>query len=395
MKKYIKILGSSIAFFLCLSILAFANTDDEVINIVKERGIMSGTDNGFEADKTLTRAEITTIVVRMKDMENEAINEYKYVDVNKTHWAYKTINIATKSGITKGVGNNEFAPSREVTVAETVTMLVRAVADTSELESSGTWPNNYMNFAKENGLLEGIVKDKDDIIQRIDTARIIANILNSPNWSDDNKADSKEEIEDTEGNEKIQISKAAAGVIVSIATMADDYNLVELATPYGIVELTAHDSELTSGSVLPGTYVDFWLSGDRMWDIVNEPVTEITKYYNMAKVINFSDGVVKLVKKTTVDGTEVVDAPEYVEANNIIFLECNEMGVTELGTKDLENNDLVLRSFDDLQFGNKNDIELATDFKGLTYTEIDATEVFYQSIIIDDEERIVAMIYEN
>lgn len=384
--KKLRIVALMLIFAMCFCVNCSAKTDEEVIKSVGDAEIMQGTQNGFEPEKTLTRAEITTIVIRMKDMEDDALTECTYDDVSEKHWAYNYIALATKNGITEGTGNNKFSPDKEVTVAEAVTMVIRAIADYETIENNGSWPDNYMNFAHKYDLLDGVEEGKNDVIRRISTARIIDNVLTSPNWNDETKDDDKDEEVDNDG--KVIISKAAEGVIVSVSETYDDYNEIELATPYGIINLIAHDSELTSGTVLPGTYADFWLSGDRMWDINVQPVTGITPTYNIAKVVKFGDGIVRIIHKKT-DDEELVTKQDavYMNAGNIIFLKCEEMVESDLG------DGKILRDFNSLEFGNEIDIELATDYENLKYSEIDATEIFYQSREIDDEESIIAMIY--
>ncbi|MCQ2978935.1 MAG: S-layer homology domain-containing protein [Clostridia bacterium] len=394
-KKMIgKMFLSMFVMMLCFSVCAYAYTDDEVIKQVQDKDIMQGTNIGFEPEKTLTRAEITTIVIRMKDMETDAITACNFSDVDKEYWAYNYISIATKEGITKGTGENLFSPDREVTISETVTMLLRAVADQEEIEKSGKWPDNYMNYAKKYKLLDGITKGKNDVAQRIDTARIITNILNSKYWSQDEAdQDINPVYEDEDG--AIIKSKAACGVIVSLATMADHNNEVELAVPGKIVTLYTPDDELKPGVCLPGTYVTFWLSGTRMWDLTaDEKVTDISAYHNMAKVINLGDGVVRMVKKKTVDGSETVTVndTEYIDANTIIFLACDEIKNSPLN----EQEEKYLKEFEELRLGNYADIELCDDYNesNMTYDKLSGTEVYYQSYIDKKgNEVIVSMIY--
>ena len=56
--------------------------------------------------------------------------------------------------------------------------------------------------------------------------------------------------------------------------------------------------------------------------------------------------------------------------------------------------DKYLREFEELEIGSEFDIELTSDYNdGLSYNEMDGTEVFYSSIMVKGEERIVSMIY--
>lgn len=381
--KISRLIMTMLILVFTFSITSYAKTDEEVIKEVSEKEIMTGTNIGFEGEKSLTRAEVTTIVIRMKEMENDAVSEISYSDVDKEYWAYKYISIATKAGITKGTGSDTFSPNREVTVGETVTMLIRAIANVEEIEKKKNWPDNYMEFAKKYNLLSGITKGKNEIINRMDTARIISNIFDSPYYADDE--------EDNEEKNSEGVSRAACGVIVDLATLADEYNEVELAVPGQIVTLRAHNSELVMGTTIPGTYVDFWLDGTRMWDIeAEQKVTEISDWQNLAKIIKFEPGYVRLVRRPSKEGTEIINVndTEYVDANNIIFLKCEDMTPKALG------DDKYLREFEELEIGSEFDIELTSDYNdGLSYNEMDGTEVFYSSIMVKGEERIVSMIY--
>lgn len=397
MKKNFRIIPFLVLLLaLTLSVSVYAKTDEEVIKDVSDANIMTGTDNGFEGEKTLTRAEAATIVVRMKAMEDEAVSEINYVDVARDYWAYKYISIATKEGITKGTGADTFTPQRTVTVGETVTMLVRAITDETEIAKleKKSWPNNYMNFARDKKLLVGLSNvNASNEISRIDTARIISNIRDALNMNEDDK-EKKEEI--SENGEPIVKSVAGNGIILSIAQLAGDQNEIELAIPGRVLILNADNSELSQGVCLEGTYVSFWLAGTRMWDIVAEQkVTNIKENERLAKIINFDDGVVKLIKKPE-DPEHVltVNDVEYVSADSLVYLACDEMKASEIGLNELSEME-YLREFDDLRVGSEFEIETTDDYNGLKYSEVDGTEVFYhvRKDKKTDEDVIVSMIY--
>ena len=157
-----------------------------VVAKVNAAGIMTGTDKGFEPSKSLTRAEAAAIIVRMKGISESAVKAMAgttlFTDVPASHWASGYVNQASNLGIVKGVSATEFAPDREVTIAEFVTMAVRALGAGQLVDSEGTWPTNYVNFANENDLLKDVTAIYTATASRMNAATIVANTLEAPMW---------------------------------------------------------------------------------------------------------------------------------------------------------------------------------------------------------------------
>ncbi|MCQ2911428.1 MAG: S-layer homology domain-containing protein, partial [Clostridia bacterium] len=153
---------------------------------VNAAGIMTGTDKGFEPSKSLTRAEAAAIIVRMKGISESAVKTAAgttlFNDVAASHWASGYVNQASNLGIVKGVSATEFAPDREVTVAEFTTMAVRALGAGQLVDSQGTWPVNYVNFANENGILDDVNAIYTATASRMNAATIVANTLETTMW---------------------------------------------------------------------------------------------------------------------------------------------------------------------------------------------------------------------
>ena len=158
-----------------------------VVAKVNAAGIMTGTDNGFEPSKTLTRAEAAAIMVRMKGIPEAQVKSAAgttlFGDVSASHWAAGYINVASSLGIIKGVGDNKFAPDTTVTIAEMTTMAVRALGAGQLVDAqAGTWPTNYMNFAGEEKLTDGVYNVYTAEASRINAATIVANTLEADVW---------------------------------------------------------------------------------------------------------------------------------------------------------------------------------------------------------------------
>src|SRR5690606_15816091 len=68
------------------------------IAAVSSNGIMQGTPNGkFNPDKTLTRAEMASLLVNAFGLENKG--EVTFPDVSKGHWAYEDISILASNSL--------------------------------------------------------------------------------------------------------------------------------------------------------------------------------------------------------------------------------------------------------------------------------------------------------
>lgn len=89
------------------------------------RGIINGkSDNLFEPDSTVTRAEFAAIVVRglgLKENDNAV-----FYDILPSDWFFKYVNTAYVYGIVNGVSETEFNPNGTITREEAAVMTARA-----------------------------------------------------------------------------------------------------------------------------------------------------------------------------------------------------------------------------------------------------------------------------
>lgn len=182
--KFIKSIISLILIFvltLSCNVTIYAVEENTAITTVINEGIMTGTDNGFEPNKTLTRAEAVTIIVRMYGVDSNTISSYAnqsvFNDVTSSHWAAGYINYGCDKKIVNGMGNGIFGADQSVTIAEFLTMIVRYLGYGSTVESEGTWPTNYVLFGIENGLFDDIDSLYNTLSLRKHAAILIANAL--------------------------------------------------------------------------------------------------------------------------------------------------------------------------------------------------------------------------
>lgn len=123
------------------------------VNFLMRIHVVSGYEDGlFHPDWNITRAEFAKMMAiatnndkNLADLEKQAT----FSDI-ADHWARGYINGATKAGLLKGVGDNQFNPEGKVTYAEVITVLIRmnkGAAQTAEAMAA-TWPENYIKYAE-------------------------------------------------------------------------------------------------------------------------------------------------------------------------------------------------------------------------------------------------------
>ncbi len=98
------------------------------IKKANEEKLMLGDKKGtFRPDSFATRAEIATILVRLRGLKPEAPEEQLFSDVSSKDWFNGYIYTAVKAGLIQGYPDHTFKPNKSVTRAEFVTMLDRAL----------------------------------------------------------------------------------------------------------------------------------------------------------------------------------------------------------------------------------------------------------------------------
>lgn len=182
--KIQRILAGLLAIFLLTcsaSAKSFPDVDDYLdyaaaIDYVSELGIMVGDDQGnFNPYKTVTRAEMATIVCRMLGETENLPNSTVFTDVPVGHWANAYVGKAAELGIVSGYGGGIFGPSDPVTYEQAVTMIVRAVGDNDAAIRYGGYPDGFLITAAESYFLEGVFAEKGEPLSRGDIAVIVYN----------------------------------------------------------------------------------------------------------------------------------------------------------------------------------------------------------------------------
>lgn len=131
-------------------------SSEDKADVLNDAGLFKGTNNGYELDKTFTRAEGATMLVRLIGAESDALNgtyDVVFIDVPEDSWAFPYVMYAYDNDIVKGTSAETYTPDREMTGAEFATLLLRMLGKT-EAE-----PSTALALAVEEELITEIQYD--------------------------------------------------------------------------------------------------------------------------------------------------------------------------------------------------------------------------------------------
>ena len=98
------------------------------VDALVELGLLKGTGDSLELDRTPTRAEAITMIVRLDSGKDEVdANDYDHPFTDVPEWADGYIGYAYENGITKGISDTMFDPDAPVTGQQYVTMVLRTL----------------------------------------------------------------------------------------------------------------------------------------------------------------------------------------------------------------------------------------------------------------------------
>ena len=133
-------------------------------------GLIEGyPDKTFRPERTLTRAELATLLVRARGLDLPQRNAVKvFNDVPATHWAAKYIEVAKREGLVTGYPGGAFKPNKQINKAEGIAVLARfenlrmaaAVYDKPFADvKANFWAARYIQAAKDAGMLKQISRN--------------------------------------------------------------------------------------------------------------------------------------------------------------------------------------------------------------------------------------------
>ncbi len=126
-------------------------------------GLVQGyPDDTFRPDRSLTRAEIATLLVRAKGLELPEKADQIFTDVKPDFWAARYIQVAYANELMNGYPDSSFRPNNKLSIAEGIAVLARfdelktaSVVEKPYWDVSAThWSAKYIQAAKDAGLLK-------------------------------------------------------------------------------------------------------------------------------------------------------------------------------------------------------------------------------------------------
>ena len=147
-----------------MSSYAWAN---EAVVLLAAKGIISGVgDNMFAPGREITREEFAKLVSLAFDVKDEGNSAF--TDVESSRWSYSAISALASAGIIGGIGDGMFAPERFITRQDMVTIIARAA------EKLGYDIKSVLDgrFSDEDEISEYAV----DYVNRLYTAGIIKGV---------------------------------------------------------------------------------------------------------------------------------------------------------------------------------------------------------------------------
>lgn len=110
----------------------------DAVGFVAARSITEGIGKDvYGPNVKLTRAQFLVMVMRAYEIDPEENTEDNFADAGRTYYT-DYLAAAKQKGITKGVGNNTFAPLREITRQEMFALLYNVLEDAGELPNGET-----------------------------------------------------------------------------------------------------------------------------------------------------------------------------------------------------------------------------------------------------------------
>ncbi|WP_147355798.1 S-layer homology domain-containing protein [Cohnella faecalis] len=175
----------------------FSDVSDKhwAYNVIRQmvaKQIVTGVSEvSFAPERKITRAEFASMLANALQLKAE--RSAAFADVPSNAWYLGAISAAFEKGILRGVGNNRFAPNKEITREEMAVMVVNAIRLSERKESSGqnptfkdsdevsAWAQDAVNSAYRNGVMNGRGLNSFAPKQqatRAEAVQVIYNLLN-------------------------------------------------------------------------------------------------------------------------------------------------------------------------------------------------------------------------
>lgn len=160
MKRVLGLFGVLTVLLVGLSFPASAADFTPEADYLNALGLLRGTFNGYELDRTMTRAEGAVMIVRLLGEEQAALAQdasHPFVDV--PDWASPFVGYMYMKGLTQGQSENRYGADEIMTEAQYLTFLLR-VLDYDDTIGDFYWAES-LDMAIMVGMTNGSASEKD------------------------------------------------------------------------------------------------------------------------------------------------------------------------------------------------------------------------------------------
>ncbi|MEN6327303.1 MAG: S-layer homology domain-containing protein, partial [Syntrophomonas sp.] len=166
----------------------------KAVRFIAARGITTGTGNGnFSPEAKLTRGEFIVMLMKAYGMDPDLNPKDNFADAGSTYYT-GYLAAAKRLGISNGVGSNMFAPNKEITRQEMLTLLYNALKSVNKLPKStagknlsfysdadhiASWAKDAMTLFIETGTISGSNKklSPQNTTTRAEMVQVLNNLL--------------------------------------------------------------------------------------------------------------------------------------------------------------------------------------------------------------------------
>ena len=132
---------------------------EEAVELLNALNIMVGDDTGeFRLEDPIKRSEvakIATAISGLTEVAESTKTQANFPDVSASHWANGYINVSQAQGFVIGDDTGKFRPDDNISFAEAVTIMMRALGYDPAAKSNGGFPTGYLVTAGSAGLFKG------------------------------------------------------------------------------------------------------------------------------------------------------------------------------------------------------------------------------------------------
>lgn len=177
-KIFLMVLLMSFMFF--SKVFASDSTDSlqtQHAEFLKKLNVIQGyPDGSLKLGNNIKRSEYITLVVRASNSESTDTTGYvaNFVDLKSSHWAYKNLKVALKTGLVSGYTDKTIRPDKNVTYAEALTVILNYLGYKN---LPGKWPTNVIDKATSLGITKNSNLVQDKVLTRGEMCTTLYNAL--------------------------------------------------------------------------------------------------------------------------------------------------------------------------------------------------------------------------